>query len=56
MAGVGVFIIGGIVAVLDFLWARFWKEALLIYADIGDATVDANANSRAMAVARGIVP
>jgi hypothetical protein len=45
LAGVAVLIMGGIVAALNFLLARLFREAALIVADIGDATVDAGANS-----------
>ncbi len=40
--GVGILIMGLIVAALTFLLARFWKEAALILADLGDSTVEAN--------------
>lgn len=43
LAGVGILIGGGIVSGLIFLGARFWKEAALILADIGDSITHANA-------------
>jgi len=41
--GVVVLLIGLITAALIFVGARFWKEAALILADIGDSVTDAHA-------------
>ena len=45
MAGVGIIIGGAIFSGLIFLGARFWKEAALILADIGDSITDANSRT-----------
>jgi hypothetical protein len=47
-AGTGIAImVGGLIyAAILFLMARFFKEAALILADIGDSTVDANSRAR----------
>lgn len=41
--GLVVLLFGLVFAALIFLGARFWKEAALILADIGDSVTDANA-------------
>jgi hypothetical protein len=41
-AGVGYIIVGGIGAVLVYFLVKFFKEAALILADIGDSTLEAN--------------
>jgi len=46
LGGVGIIIFGAIVSGLIFLGARFWKEAALILADIGDSITDTNSKSR----------
>jgi hypothetical protein len=46
-AGVGIMVGGLIYAAILFLMAKFFKEAALILADIGDSTVDANSRTRA---------
>ena len=43
--GVGILIMGLIVAVLTFLLARFWKEAAQILADLGDSVVETNSRT-----------
>jgi hypothetical protein len=43
--GVGIIIIGGIGAVLVYFLVKFFKEAALILADIGDSTLEANSRS-----------
>jgi hypothetical protein len=45
LAGVGIIILGALFSGLIFLGARFWKEAALILADMGDSTIDANSKS-----------
>lgn len=40
--GLGILIGGGIISALIFLGARFWREAALILADIGDSITDTN--------------
>ena len=45
IAGVGVIVGGLLIAGLIFLGARFWKEAALIIADIGDSTIETNSKS-----------
>jgi hypothetical protein len=42
LLGLVVFVAGGIFAVIIIFLASLFKEAALIVADIGDATVDAN--------------
>jgi uncharacterized membrane protein (DUF485 family) len=44
-AGVGVFVMGLVFAALYFFLARFFQEASLILADIGDSIVDTNSRS-----------
>jgi len=46
LAGVGILIAGGVISGLIFLGARFWKEAALILADIGDSITDANSKKQ----------
>ena len=43
--GVGYIIVGGIGAVLVYFLVKFFKEAALILADIGDSTLEANSRS-----------
>jgi hypothetical protein len=43
LGGLGMILMGLVAAALTFLLARFWKEAALILADIGDSITDANA-------------
>jgi hypothetical protein len=43
--GVGILVVGAIFAALVFLLARFFKEAALILADIGDSTAEANSRT-----------
>ena len=45
IAGVGIIVGGLLIAGLIFLGARFWKEAALIIADIGDSTIETNSKS-----------
>ena len=45
LGGVGVLIAGLVVSGLIFLLARFWKEAALILADIGDSITETNAKN-----------
>ena len=45
IAGAGVIVGGLLIAGLIFLGARFWKEAALIIADIGDSTIETNSKS-----------
>ena len=44
--GVGIIIGGALAAGLIFLGARFWKEAALILADIGDSITDTNSRNQ----------
>ena len=46
LGGVGIIIFGLLVSGLIFLGARFWKEAALILADVGDSITEANSRSR----------
>ena len=43
LGGLGMLIAGLVVSGLIFLLARFWKEAALILADIGDSITETNA-------------
>ena len=43
--GVGYIIVGGLLAVLAYFLVKFFKEAALILADIGDSTLEANSRS-----------
>jgi len=45
LGGVGIIIFGAIVSGLIFLGARFWKEAALILADIGDSITETNSRN-----------
>ena len=45
IAGVGIIVGGLLIAGLIFLGARFWKEAALIIADIGDSTIETNSKA-----------
>jgi hypothetical protein len=45
--GVGYIIVGGLLAVLAYFLVKFFKEAALILADIGDSTLEANSRSAA---------
>ena len=45
MAGIGVLILGLILAALWYFIGRLFKEAALILADMGDSTVDANSRA-----------
>ena len=45
ISGVGIIIGGLLIAGLIFLGTRFWKEAALILADIGDSITEANSKS-----------
>ncbi len=47
LAGAGILIFGLIGAGAIFLGARFWKEAAIIIADIGDSITDANSKGSA---------
>jgi hypothetical protein len=42
VAGLGILIGGLVTAALIFLGARFWKEAAMILADIGDSITENN--------------
>lgn len=53
-AGLGVFIVGALLAALYYLMGRLFKEAALILVDIGDSTLDANSRS-ALAFGAGAV-
>jgi hypothetical protein len=44
-SGVGIIIVGGLGAVLLYFIVKFCKEAALIFADIGDSTIEANSRS-----------
>jgi len=46
VTGLGGLILGLILAALYYFLGRFFKEAALILADIGDSIVDANAHPR----------
>ena len=46
IGGVGIIIGGALIAGLIFLGARFWKEAALILADIGDSITDTNSRNQ----------
>jgi hypothetical protein len=46
VTGLGALILGLILAALYYFLGRFFKEAALIVADIGDSIVDANARLR----------
>jgi uncharacterized membrane protein (DUF485 family) len=46
VTGLAVLVFGAIMAALYYFLARFFKEAALILADIGDSIVDANAQQR----------
>jgi uncharacterized membrane protein len=43
--GLGILILGLILAALTFLMVRFFKEGALILADIGDSVTDANSRT-----------
>ena len=45
IAGLAIIIGGLIISALIFLGARFWKEAALIIADIGDSTIETNSKA-----------
>ena len=45
IAGLGIITGGLIISALIFVGARFWKEAALIVADIGDSTIETNSKS-----------
>ena len=45
LSGLGIIVAGLIFAALIFLGARFWKEAALILADIGDSITDTNSKA-----------
>ena len=45
IAGFGIIVGGLLIAGLIFLGARFWKEAALIIADIGDSTIETNSKA-----------
>lgn len=45
LVGLGILIVGLVISALIFLLARFWKEAALILADIGDSVTDTNSRS-----------
>ena len=45
ITGFGIIIGGLIISALIFLGARFWKEAALIVADIGDSTIETNSKA-----------
>ena len=40
--GVGIIIVGALGAVLTYFLVKFFKEAALILADLGDSTLEAN--------------
>jgi hypothetical protein len=42
LPGLAILIGGLVVSALIFFGARFWREAALILADIGDSVIDAN--------------
>ncbi|HVU08043.1 MAG TPA: hypothetical protein VHG89_05815 [Verrucomicrobiae bacterium] len=44
-SGVGIIIVGGVAAVITYFLVKFFKEAALILADIGDSTLEANSRS-----------
>jgi hypothetical protein len=46
VAGLGILIFGLIFAAIYFFLGRFFKEASLILADIGDSVIDTNARLR----------
>jgi len=46
LGGVGVLVAGLVVSGLIFLLARFWKEAALILADIGDSITETNSKTQ----------
>jgi hypothetical protein len=46
MTGLATLVVGLLFAAIFFLMARFYKEAALILADIGDSIVDANSRAR----------
>jgi hypothetical protein len=45
MEGLGILIAGAILSGLIYLGVRFWKEACLIIADIGDSITDSNSRT-----------
>ncbi len=45
VAGVGAFVMGLIGAAFTALFARFWREAATIIADIGDSITEANSRT-----------
>jgi hypothetical protein len=46
MTGLGTLVMGLLFAAIFFLMAKFYKEAALILADIGDSIVDSNSRTR----------
>ena len=46
MTGLATLVVGLLFAAIFFLMARFYKEAALILADIGDSIVDSNSRAR----------
>jgi hypothetical protein len=53
MGGLAILVAGAINAALIFLLARFFKEAALILADIGDSTADANSRAASFPAGTG---
>lgn len=47
LSGLVILVGGLIVSAFIFFGARFWKEAALILADIGDSVIDANSRQSA---------
>ena len=45
LAGLGVLLIGGVFAVISFLFVRFCKELALMLADIGDSAIEKNSRA-----------
>ena len=45
VGGLGILIGGLIISALIFLGARFWKEAAMILADIGDSITETNSRN-----------
>lgn len=45
LMGLGILVGGGLLAALTFFLAKFWKEASLILADMGDSITDMNSRS-----------
>lgn len=44
--GVGILILGAIMAGLVFFFAKLFKEAALIIVDMGDSTIEANSRTK----------